>query len=78
MSEGGRVTVPKRVRDALGWKAGDVIDFRVQGREMIVRKRDGARPRDRLLAVIADGRRTDEVMQELRPLPESQASARRT
>lgn len=67
MSSQGQVTIPKRIRDALLLEPGDVIDFEVRGDELVGRPRRVTRPWDSLVGVIADGRRTDDVMRELRP-----------
>ena len=67
MSSQGQVTIPKRVRDALRLEAGDVIDFEVRGNELVGRPRRTERPWESLVGAIANGRRTDEVMRELRP-----------
>ena len=37
----GQITIPKRVRDALGVKEGDTLHFRVEaGRAVVARSRD--------------------------------------
>ena len=54
----GRLTVPKPVRDALGWEPGDEIVFRVDGRRVVLTKKT-ARPGEDLedtLAALADVR----------------------
>lgn len=42
----GRITIPKPVREALGWQTGDEIVVRVEGRVAILTKRepDGGDP----------------------------------
>jgi AbrB family looped-hinge helix DNA binding protein len=54
----GRLTVPKPVRDALGWQPGDEIVFRVDGDRVVLAKM-GARPGESLedgLAAFAEVR----------------------
>jgi len=40
----GQVTIPKRVRDALGLKAGDQVDFVLDDRGEVVVRRAGEQP----------------------------------
>lgn len=68
----GQVTIPKRVRDALGLVAGNEVDFVFnEAGEVVVRKADAsaAPPRDRFEAArgIATIKwRTDDLMKLLR------------
>jgi len=78
----GQVTVPKDVRDALGLKAGEPVEFDWNDRgEAVIRagkpdavalekKRKEYRQRLRVIAAryahLRDGRSTDELMRELR------------
>lgn len=65
----GQVTVPKRVRDALGLKPGSEVEFVYRGgREALVRK-VGKKPRSRfakLRGSLGRARTTDEIMALLR------------
>ena len=40
----GQVTIPKRIRDALGLKPGDGVDFVVVDGDKVVVRRAGAQP----------------------------------
>ena len=72
MTVKGQVTIPKKVRDALGLSPGDDVDFDVNREGQVVVQRVGSRParrRDRFDS--ARGRatvkwRTDELMALLR------------
>ena len=72
MTVKGQVTIPKKVRDALGLSPGDDVDFDVNREGQVVVQRVGSRParrRDRFES--ARGRatvkwRTDELMALLR------------
>lgn len=67
MSSQGQVTVPKAVREALGIGPGDEVEFEVVGDHFIGRKKQPERVWAHLLGIFADGRRTDEIMREIRP-----------
>lgn len=75
MTVKGQVTVPKRVREALGLAPGDPVDFLVNDQGQVVVCKAGARPvrgrrRDRFDAVRGRAEvkwRTDELMALLRP-----------
>lgn len=68
ISAKGQVTIPKDVRDALRLAPGDVIDFTVEGDQIIGRKRRVHRDLGPFLGIFADGRATDQVLGELRPV----------
>ena len=53
VSEKGQVTIPKAVRDRLGLKPGQVLEFEARGGLLIGRKRAGAtRAVDRLFGIL--------------------------
>jgi AbrB family looped-hinge helix DNA binding protein len=68
VSEKGQVTIPKKLRDRLGIRPGQVIDWEeVEGR--LVGKRTADDYADRLrrvTGVLNLGMRTDDLMEELR------------
>lgn len=62
----GQVTIPKKVRDFLGIRAGTAVEFRLdaEGRVVLTRA-DGKRPRSRLARLrgsLRSGMSTDEIM----------------
>jgi len=63
-----RVTIPKHVRDALRLQPDDVIDFTVQGDQIIVSKRRAPCDLGPFVGIFAAGRETDQVMRDLRPV----------
>lgn len=68
VSSQGQVTLPKFVRDALGIAPGDRLEFEVRGNELVGRKKRTKANFDRFRGILADGRSTDEIMRELRPV----------
>lgn len=74
----GQVTIPKDVRDALGLKPGEPVEFDMRDGEAVIRKapvdreREIAAIRRRLVAAsrkfahLRSGRPTDEIMKEIR------------
>ena len=68
MSSKGQITIPKHVREALGIEPGDPLEFEVRGQECVVRKKRSSVDWTQFIGVLADGRSTDEIMRELRPV----------
>lgn len=72
MSSKGQITIPKKVRDALGIEPGDQILFEVRGQECFMRKGEKSASGidwDRVYgSVDLGGRTTDDIMRELRPV----------
>jgi AbrB family looped-hinge helix DNA binding protein len=68
MTSKGQVTVPKRVRDALGLRPGSEVEFEYRGGEAVIRK-GGRRPRSsfaKLRGSLAKKQTTAEIMALLR------------
>lgn len=66
VSEKGQVTIPKALRDHLGLRAGDTLEFEEERGRLVARK---AAQRDRVDAVygiLGQGRRTDALIEEMR------------
>jgi AbrB family looped-hinge helix DNA binding protein len=62
MTTRGRVTIPKRLRDAMGWQPQDKLEWLVSGGEVTISKLETAssievRNVDKVLAVSEGGRR---------------------
>lgn len=68
ISSKGQVTLPKSVRDALGIEPGDQLEFEVRDKEFVGRKKRKKANFDQFRGILADGRSTDEIMRELRPI----------
>jgi len=63
----GQVTIPKKIRDQLGLKPGAVLDFREDSGRLVAEKVESLDPVDQIYGIAGTGRRTDEIMKELRP-----------
>ncbi|MGH2365862.1 MAG: AbrB/MazE/SpoVT family DNA-binding domain-containing protein [Chloroflexota bacterium] len=66
VSEKGQVTIPKRVRDRLGIRSGEVLDFEEQGGLLVGRKASFQDPIDHLYGILKGAATTDELLLELR------------
>jgi antitoxin PrlF len=67
--KGGRITVPKPIRDYLGLEAGTEVAFRATTDGIIIERADGTRPPSRfakLRGSAGPGPSTDEIMALLR------------
>jgi AbrB family looped-hinge helix DNA binding protein len=65
MTSKGQVTVPKRLRDALGLKPGNEVVFEYQGNGQATIRRAGKPPKSRfakLLGSAKGGMTTDEIL----------------
>jgi AbrB family looped-hinge helix DNA binding protein len=66
VSEKGQVTIPKPLRDRLGIRPGQVLDFEEQGGLLVARKADVRNPVDAVYGLLDLRRPTDELLDELR------------
>ncbi len=66
VSEKGQVTIPKPLRIRLGLRKGQVLDVRERKGQLLITKRASQDPFDKYFGILKLGRRTDEIMKELR------------
>ena len=66
VSEKGQVTIPKRLRDRLGIRPGEVLELREEGGRLVATKAMHQEPVDAVYGVLDLGRPTDEVISWLR------------
>jgi AbrB family looped-hinge helix DNA binding protein len=65
VAERGQVTIPKRLRDRLGVKAGTILEFSEERGRLIAVKR-GDDPVDRAYGALGKGIDTDAILARLR------------
>ena len=66
LSEKGQVTIPKPLRLRLGIRAGQVLDVSEERGRLVMTKRAPREPFDKYFGILKLGRRTNEIMKELR------------
>lgn len=62
----GQVTIPKVLRERLGLEPGTVLDFKEDQGKLIAVKAATMDIVDKFYGILGSGRRTDDVIQELR------------
>ncbi|MGH3797132.1 MAG: AbrB/MazE/SpoVT family DNA-binding domain-containing protein [Pseudonocardiaceae bacterium] len=66
VSEKGQVTIPKQLRDRLGIRPGEVLDFEEDGGRLVVVKQQRRAPLDSVYGVLRVDKTTDDLIAELR------------
>jgi len=66
VSEKGQVTIPKPLRDSLGIRAGETLEFAEERGRLVAIKAAGGDPVDAVYGILDLGRSTDELIEELR------------
>jgi AbrB family looped-hinge helix DNA binding protein len=67
VSEKGQVTIPKVVRDRLGIRPGQVLEFEADEGRLVARKSIADDPVAAVSGILKTDRSTDEIMEEIRP-----------
>lgn len=66
VSEKGQVTIPKPLRERLGIKTGQALDFAEERGRLIARKAQLADPVDQVYGILKKRRSTDQLIEMLR------------
>lgn len=66
VSEKGQVTIPKEIRDRLGIKAGEILDFSEDNGKIIAIKIIGKDPVGTVYGILNINKNTDDLINELR------------
>lgn len=69
VSERGQVTIPKRLRDRLGIRAGETLEFKAESGRLVATKATHRDPVDAVYGLLSTGGSTDELLDELRGDP---------
>ncbi len=70
VSEKGQVTIPKRLRDRLGIRPGQVLDFHEERGRLVASKAGVTGPAAEVFGILELDRSTDDLMEELRGAPD--------
>ena len=71
VSEKGQVTIPKRLRDRLGIRPGEVLEFESEGGRLVAVKAAATDPVDLVYGLLGRGKSTDDFMRLVRDSPET-------
>lgn len=71
VSEKGQVTIPKALRERLGIRPGQVLDFREERGRLVAIKTAKQDPIDRVYGILKLRKSTDELIKELRGEPDA-------
>jgi len=66
VADRGQVTIPKVLRDRLGIRPGTILEFKEDQGKLVAVKAMTMDTVDQLYGTLGSGRRTDDIMQELR------------
>jgi antitoxin PrlF len=66
VSEKGQVTIPKELRDRLGIRTGQLLDFTVENGRLIAVKEAPADAFEELFGIIKSSQSADEMIREMR------------
>ncbi|HEY4492748.1 MAG TPA: AbrB/MazE/SpoVT family DNA-binding domain-containing protein [Acidobacteriota bacterium] len=66
VSEKGQITIPKSLRERLGIKPGQVLDFREEAGALVARKMKDEDPIRSVYGILKTKRRTDQIINALR------------
>ena len=71
VSEKGQVTIPKRLRDSMGIRPGQVLAFREERGQLVATKAAAVDPVASVYGTLQLDRTSDDVMAELRGTPDA-------
>lgn len=66
VSEKGQVTIPKRLRERLGIRPGQVLEFEAEDGRLVARKALPDDPVEAVYGILRLGRSTDELLRQIR------------
>jgi antitoxin PrlF len=69
VAERGQVTIPKVLRERLGIRPGTILEFKEDQGKLVAVKAETLDTIDQIYGKLGSGRRTDDVLRELRDNP---------
>ncbi|MCE9599524.1 MAG: AbrB/MazE/SpoVT family DNA-binding domain-containing protein [Spirochaetia bacterium] len=66
LSEKGQITIPKSIRDELGLRPGEALDFIVDKWEIRVRKVAPVNPMQDVYGILKSKKSSDQILNDLR------------
>ena len=66
VSERGQITIPKRLRERLGIRPGQVLEFEAEDGRLVATKADERDPVSAVYGILGTGRSTDAYIDEVR------------
>lgn len=66
VSEKGQVTIPKRLRDQLGIRPGQLLEFEARDGRLVARKREAVDPVDQAFGAFPSEEATDDFTRRIR------------
>lgn len=71
VSERGQVTIPKPLRDSLGIRPGQVLNFHEEAGRLVATKANADDPVESVCGILKLDKSTDELITELRGEPDT-------
>lgn len=71
VSEKGQVTIPKRLRDRLGIRPGQILEVHEEAGRLVATKAMAEGPAERVYGILKLGRSTDRAVEALRGKPDA-------
>lgn len=71
VTEKGQVTIPKSLRDRLGIRPGQVVEFAEDGGRLVLSKADERDPVEAVYGILEARKSTDELIAALRGEPDA-------
>lgn len=66
VTERGQITIPKKFRDRLGIRPGQIVDFKEEEGRLVITRQHTSDPLDQVFGILSLDRSTDELLAEVR------------
>ena len=71
VTERGQITIPKRVRERLGIRPGQILEVREENGRIVAVKSLQEDPVESVTGILITDRTSDEILRELRGVPDA-------